>query len=438
MIFGSRPFELNLPGFTLNLPMIIGVLLLGISIVKLREKILRPILLSSPIHILSIVSGASILFVDGRGEALLFFRAMLMFSLTSVVVLSILTLFKSEFKRVFISTLWIYLLTCLFVGFIEFFTGIHISGDFTEKLLDLQVGNLMYTPVFLWDNPNTFISIISLVSAAIVLLDNRVRTNFLMQSTIVAPLFFFSFTASSRFGILIAVLFLLGFISLQFKVVLLKLKSQFLLLLGVVILFLLTIINNQLFYGPMWEKGDDYRLNQLVVIDQRDNNLELVGKEELLYEMGKDSLIDLLKSAKNESSSNDQRKRLILNGIDLWKSNPVLGVGAGQYSYKTSIGEVKYNVGTLRGPHNLVIELLSQFGLIGIAFLFFLLYSFYRILRKGENWSYRCLVLAIGLVVLLATSLPSSMMIYNAWWFVVIALIIQATELEVKHQNSVS
>ena len=60
----------------------------------------------------------------------------------------------------------------LILGFavFEYFTGIHFVGDFTQELINNPTGTYVYSPTFLFDNPNNLVTNIVLLSTIILLL----------------------------------------------------------------------------------------------------------------------------------------------------------------------------------------------------------------------------------------------------------------------------
>ena len=93
-----------------------------------------------------------------------------------------------------------------------------------------------------------------------------------------------------------------------------------------------------------------FGISQNITNDKRVDDLSYLGK---------------IKSG----NSYNVRKNLILNGLDFLENSNYLGVGSGQYSVYTSKGLIKHDVDTVLSPHSLIIELLSEYGIL--MFLFF-------------------------------------------------------------------
>jgi len=68
------------------------------------------------------------------------------------------------------------------------------------------------------------------------------------------------------------------------------------------------------------------------------------------------------------------RKFLYLEAIDLFKNNPLIGVGIGGFSWDGIFGAY---------PHNIILEILSEFGLIGSLIIYYIT-VFYKLKLKNS------------------------------------------------------
>lgn len=126
-------------------------------------------------------------------------------------------------------------------------------------------------------------------------------------------------------------------------------------------------------------------------------------------------LVNLPVSSSEKSGSNIVRKKLVLTGIDYLKQSRFFGVGAGGYIALSKKGKSHYDLETIDSPHNLMIEVLSQYG-IGIALFFIglLIYPFIYLIRefRMKKWSINHLILLLLLICMFlmsnsnSTSLP--------------------------------
>jgi O-antigen ligase len=115
------------------------------------------------------------------------------------------------------------------------------------------------------------------------------------------------------------------------------------------------------------------------------------------------SLIDPSRGPANAQESADSRERFFFMALDIWKENPLFGVGPRGFAYAS---------GTGMQSHSLYAETISELGLIGIVAVVTLLVGFYKNYREVRRlyqtaepttdviFLYRTL-LAIGMAVIL-------------------------------------
>lgn len=117
------------------------------------------------------------------------------------------------------------------------------------------------------------------------------------------------------------------------------------------------------------------------------------------------------------------RKALLYESVDLCLDSKLLGVGAGNYSIEMKGGRVKRTNNVL-SPHNFLLELLSEYGLILFLIMIYILVRWVIDLiiiikqSKGENklMAYSCLFSL--LLFLPASILPSSIIKYSFYWII--------------------
>jgi len=115
------------------------------------------------------------------------------------------------------------------------------------------------------------------------------------------------------------------------------------------------------------------------------------------------SLIDPSRGPANAQESADSRERFFFMALDIWKENPLFGVGPRGFAYAS---------GTGAQSHSLYAETISELGLLGMVAVVTLVVGFYRNYRDARAlyqsaeptadvmFCYRT-VLATGLAVLL-------------------------------------
>lgn len=86
--------------------------------------------------------------------------------------------------------------------------------------------------------------------------------------------------------------------------------------------------------------------------------------------------IDLIFEQPDMGASADIRLELFREALHMWTQNPVTGVGAGGFPVLLGYGDVRVY------PHNLVLEVLAEFGLIGFILLAGFFYSCFRMLPR--------------------------------------------------------
>lgn len=84
----------------------------------------------------------------------------------------------------------------------------------------------------------------------------------------------------------------------------------------------------------------------------------------------------LLKQGKGSNYSDSERLRSLQIGIEIWKSNPILGVGTGDL--KSEIEKIYIQNFGIKGqpkyPHNQLIKYAAASGIIGVLLFVFSLY----------------------------------------------------------------
>lgn len=122
------------------------------------------------------------------------------------------------------------------------------------------------------------------------------------------------------------------------------------------------------------------------------------------------------------------RAELLRRGIDTWLNNPLLGVGAGQFGRAFS-SESRTFSGDTAGPvaHNMYVEFLAEFGLLGAAPMFVIFFialvRFYRLdatlspgVQSGRHVGFGY---ALGFFAMLLMGFTLSQGYNSVFWFVI-------------------
>lgn len=129
-----------------------------------------------------------------------------------------------------------------------------------------------------------------------------------------------------------------------------------------------------------------------------------------------------------KTSSGNVRVNLFKNGIDLIKENPILGVGPGQYRWNHKNNNVVHSTEKLVGPHNYVIELISQYGIISWVYLIFIVHAFILNFKKVNRSKKNLWSLLLFPVFGLMSLVPSSFLYLDINWLIVPMLLLFSYE----------
>jgi hypothetical protein len=372
-------------------------------------------------------------------EAIFDIRSLLLqffFALTLIGVFKFIG--KQSFLNTLITGLRCFLFILLLSGVIEFITGIHFAGYKTHELLNLPVGNIFYAPMFIYDNPNDYLTYLIFIFLMLNLFDEKLRNHFFLKIIIALVIFFFSVYADSNFAKIISagILIFCSFeiIRTYFQWVFLKVALPYL---AVTFFLIITVVSNPIFLGPKYKNGAKYRLNGISIIEEKNNQLKVLTAKESLSISKQKKVIQYLDSVNTKSpdGSSNLRKNLILNGIDFIKSAPVFGIGPGGFAFKLKHNKQKYYVHTHTSPHNFPIEIISQFGVFGWFYFCALLYILFRLtlLRKKLKRNYKIALSFLFLSIPLLWMMPSSYLYLNIHWLFLPLLVIQ---LNIIKENS--
>lgn len=439
--FDAYIFPVSIGFMTIYPSLILTFLLLAWSFF-LEKKTFLPFHLKSAIGyyvLLASIGLISIFFVEGKQDAIYAARSLIMLSATVSLILQSYAVLGIEvfFKRVFQLSTVVFIFFCC-VAWFEFFTGIHFESPHTDKLLSLPASNITYAPTFLYQNPNTFLCYIFSSGLFMILSSKKLQNSFLILLPIIAHLMIFSIAADSQLGKLAsATMFLFfGFMVIR-KDFFVTYKIHVISLLSMILCLLIVAFQNPIFYGPIWKNGKDYLLNSVLVIKESKNKIQFHSSSELVEKYGKEKIIDLYYEYQShgKAPSSFVRKNLVLNGMYLIKKHPIMGVGAGQYSWLSTHGKLPYSTGTVSSPHESVIEFTSQYGVpMLLVILLLTARTFLFILKSQKNklrfafiWTF---VVGISWVI---AAMPSAWLVLNCGW-ILTALVFVSPQLHLENR----
>lgn len=441
--FGASLFPVSLGVFTIYPNLLVTLLILPICLLSLRRYTLTQFLLLV-FFLLWIIFELLIAFKTNISQASLFYiRALIMqffFAFTLLGVYQILG--KEKFIKILVVGLRCFLFVLLISGCIEFLTGIHFAGLKTQELIELPVGNIFYAPMFIYDNPNDFLTYLIFVFLLLNLFDEKIRSSYMINLIMAVVIYIFGTFADSNFAKIIPLILIIihsaYLISCDLKKQSIFKATPYIF---VVVLFSLTVIFNPLFLGPKFKNSTDYRINSISLLKEENNHLKIVPAKNALDNTQQEKLTNYLDSVNSKSpeGSMNLRKNLILNGIDFIKSAPILGIGPGGFADKISSSKPNYFVHTHTSPHNFPIEIISQSGIFGwgyFVFLFYIIYNLFRLQKRiSSNQKVSLIVLFISMPCI--WMMPSSFIYLNIHWLFLPLLLVYLTMIQEKSISDV-
>lgn len=360
--------------------------------------------------LLWLIQGSVQYFNNTRTDLALFdLRSLIYQVITTGILFSTYTILKKElFFSIVIYGIRFYVMTLLLVGVVESFTGIHLVGTTTQKLLELQVGNLHYAPIFVYDNPNDFIAHGLFFITILFILDKKWGRNSYLMITCFLVMYYFAELADSRFGkmgALAVILFLAIFEFVKLKKLSVWLWACCLLL---VVIF---AVSNSFQLGPKYQDGEKYRINEMVDISLENGQVDVQPLQSKYSEAEQKRIILAMDSIirTNPNQSTNIRQALIANSFAFIKEQPFFGIGPGQYYQRHMDGKVENFTGTVTSAHCFPMEVISVYGLMGMTYLLILSVVFVKILLlKSLRYENFLRILLAVCVIVLVWMMPSS------------------------------
>lgn len=374
-------------------------------------------------------------FSENRSYAFYEVRGLILQSVYAVILLrSVFIMGTKNFLTNLRSASAILFVFLTIIGFAEFFTGIHLEGNRTALLLNEPAGMQTYAPVFVYDNPNTFL--VYLFTAALLFILSGTRsTSAWPNLVIISVLFFFSIVAESKFGKIGCYLLLSEWLYHQWRhsqPALLRPAAGWMLLLlisaGVV------AITRPLYWGPMWKDGERYVLPMISEAKVQGDSLVFQNVDSLIAAHGEDKVIAAYRKYQMKGSDwgINVRKNLLLNGWHFTKESGFFGIGPGQFRTYHELGKNPYPVGTTINPHFGWMEILSQYGWpVALPLLLLFGAALLQALRHRSTIPIHFSTLLIAFaVIFLISNMPSSWIILNAGWILLPVLLIVTDPFE--------
>lgn len=418
--FGSKIVALSLGAFTVYPNLLLTGLLFPLVLLRFKSWGLFQKLFMG---LLALWLARSALFVVSNGltsDAIFDIRSILLYMSFAGIIFSASTIGSDGMKSVMIRGIKIILGIILAFGIFEFVTGHHFVGHYTEQLLHQSINNNFFAPTFVFDNSNDYLVYAFLLFVIWTQLDEELKRNFWKKMAILFVLLVFAFYASARGFILLASLWVIGefvgqLITHRKKLLTLRNIGWFGLIAA---LSGLLLVRNDIQKGPAYDwKNGQYVLNGIHVMVDNDTNFRLIRALDTVPDARRQQLLDAFYARDYSGpTSNDLRKNLVLNGVDMIKSNLLLGVGPGQYRARSRSGEVPNDVGSLNSPHNYFIEVSSQYGLAGIFYFLFIFGLGLRVLFLKINWLQKLGLGCVFAVYFLTSMIPSSFLYLDVNW----------------------
>lgn len=324
-----------------------------------------------------------------------------------------------KFKKMLGSIFALIFIAFTIIGIFEFLTGIHIQGSFTQKLLESPVSNEIYNPFFIYDNPNNFITYYIIIGITLFLLNDKIKSNFGLSVLILTLIFAFSSLNNSRFGELSSIVIFIETVTIHYRSIKYYIIKHYIPILIILIFTLCAFMFNPLYFGPLWQKSDRYIENSILLV-QTDYPYKVIDNKSLDTCKNRDEIISAFKSYRSDVASKGSdavRAKLIKNGLFLFTKSNGIGVGPGMYRYYHDIKQIPNNVALQNGPHNWAIELISQYGILGI--LYFLLFLYMTVvslcsLKKAKEAA--ILFLFSTLIFFIMSNSPSAFGLLDINW----------------------
>ncbi|MFZ4412854.1 MAG: O-antigen ligase family protein, partial [Bacteroidales bacterium] len=119
----------------------------------------------------------------------------------------------------------------------------------------------------------------------------------------------------------------------------------------------------------------------------------------------------------NQKGSDAIRLKLIKNGIYLFKESNGFGVGPGMFRYLHNEKKIPEDVGEQNGPHNWIIELLSQYGFFCLIYVFFVIFMIWKSIQFSKYHQRYSIIFILSIIgFLIMSNSPSGFGLLDINW----------------------
>jgi len=323
---------------------------------------------------------------------------------------------KNLFEKAIKTCIWLWLILIVTFGLFEILTGFHFEGHYTKSIVNTVSKMIDFSPIFIFDNPNDYaFNCIGLFLILLFVDRDKLKNNWVIISILLIFLIIAIYTSSRISGYAILLLLLIILLRFYLFLIIKKINENKNIFILVTTCFIILIYSNKLFLGK-----DYTNINCLIaensIFEKINGKYYPINQFKKITENEKKELYNYInKKNKNPGfNSTDIRLKLFKNGLNLIKENPILGVGPGQFSVLNKNKKVPYDTGENFSPHNFFIEIISQYGLIAIVYLIFILTLIVNLI-KNKMKNYFWLLISIIVFYILSFS-PSAFMYQPIYW----------------------
>ncbi len=426
--FGSKLVSFSI-GFMTIYPGLILTLILGIFSIKSMKNWNKFAWIFSVFLLVWLIYAISFVALNGINQMAIFdVRSLFMQLMYFIVFLNCFCLIKRDiFFRILKQGISCYFFILLFFGIFEFFNGIHFAGDTTAKLVNLPISNIFDAPLFLYDNANDYLLYLIFIYLLKVILTKELQENLYQRLFYLVIILIFTLYADSK----LCKFLVISLISMEVVKYFISKKGLFkknmpylfsLFILGAI------FFNSQIFYGPRYKNGINYRINGMHFIEKENSEYRVIDVKKKLNKKEQEEVINFLnwRENTNPNKSTGIRENLILNGTDFIKEKPILGIGPGNFRKRHDENKVKNYTGTVNSAHNFPLEIISQYGVFAWIYFAFLIWIFYQFLYlkfKKKNKSLDYIILFV-LCIPVFWLIPSSYLYLDLNWMLIPLLFI--------------